>query len=226
MLLAHSFWNFSHAQTSTTVLVAIHLCGLCLSTCVYVCVYTYVCWLLSACMFSVCDWAKRAHSDTHILIHTHTYYAKHPLTSQALRSAAGLQFAQSSLTAGCRRGVWWSGPGLIRLHPPSFSMCLSLTHLSPSVHPSTRLTHRLPSTNTCSHYCCLCLKYPALAGMCVSLSLPQSPPSLSWAPSTGHYLALCMCVLACLCFVSFELKCSLQFDHFIVSISMSYVCIC
>lgn len=152
------------------MLVVIHLCGLCFPTCVRVCVYTYVCWLLPACMFSVCDWARRAHSDTRILIHTHTYCAKHPLTSRALCSAAGPLFAQSSLTAGCRRGVWWSGPGLIRLHPLSF-LCVCRSHTS--VHLSICLTHRLPSTNTCSHYSV-------------------------YAWSTQHWL-VCVCLCLCPC---------------------------
>lgn len=108
---------------------------------------------------------------------THTYtHTKLSLISQALRSAAGLQFAQSSLTAGCKRMgmVVWPWPD--KAAAPFLFYLSVITHLHPSVYPCTHLTHRLPSTNTCSRYHCLCLKTSVLAGLCLCPCPHHLPP--------------------------------------------------
>lgn len=80
--------------------------------------------------------------------------------------------------------VW---PRSDKVAAPSL-FCLSFTLLHQCVPPSTLMTHRLHSTDTCSHSCCLCLKSPVLAGVFVCLCpyphhLPPypEPPAMATA---------------------------------------------
>lgn len=181
MLLAQNLLNPTHTQTFASVgggpsvwVVA--------PTLWYVCVCTYVCWLLPACLLPLCNWGKQSFPSP-------------------VKPHAGLPFAQSSLTAGCRRGVWWSGSGLIRQQTPSLfylsvahtpaSICLSIHAPDPQAAqhkhllPLPLFMPEVPSTGWC-------VFVPALITSLLIRSPQQWP-----LPSTVH---------VCLCFVSFGLK--------------------
>lgn len=159
-----------------------------------VCVYLHVCLLAPTCQLTPNVWLRKTCS----LWDTRSPSEKHPFTSQAPRSAAGLLFAQSRPTAGCRRGVRWSGPGLIRLHPLPFYVSVTNTPLSicPSIHPLTpqaaQHKHLLPTLF-------FCLENQTLSAVCVCVC-PSHLPLYPEPPSSGHCLELCLCVLCgCVC---------------------------
>lgn len=106
--------NFTQTQTFTSVacgpsvgLVAPNLCS-----CVCVCVHI----LLAA--------TCRPKPQSAAL---HKAYPHQSSPKQVL-----LACHLPSLTAGCRSGVWWSGPDLIRRQPHPFSVCCSHTSISAS----------------------------------------------------------------------------------------------
>lgn len=151
-----------------------------------------VCWLLPTCLLPLCNWGKHALSDRH--------FAQSFLSQVEAHAALLARRSPCSRTAGCSRGAKWSGRGLIRLQPLSLFYLSVITHLHPTVHPSTHLTHRLPSTNTCSHYRRPFLPKVPSAGRLVSLSLHPSPRLLilgsqHWPQPNNALVCMCACVL-------------------------------
>lgn len=97
-----------------------------------ICVCPNVCWLLPTGLYHC---GKHAQSDTHI----------NTLHKASLYQASAMQCCWHAVLPGPvwllgarEREVRWSGPSLIRLHPPDpFSICVFLMHLHLYVKPST-----------------------------------------------------------------------------------------
>lgn len=149
------------------------------------CVYMYVCWLLPAGLLPLCNPGKHAQSDS-------DKHTKHPPITVLL--ACSLLNPVWLLGAGGWCIVVWPQPD--KAAAPVLFYLSVITHLHASVYPCTHLTHRLPSTNTCSPQT-MFMPEDLSAGWFVPLSLPTSPPSSSRAPSTGHCLALAVHEGAC-----------------------------
>lgn len=126
--------------------------------------------------------------------HTHTLHKASPHQSSPTQCCwPAVCPVQSDCWVQERGMVVWPWPDKAAAHLPFLSVCRSHTppSICPSIHPSD------PQAAQHKHLLLLLPFMPEVPStgwcLCVSLSLPSSPPSLSWAPSTGHCLALCMC---------------------------------
>lgn len=160
-------------------------------------------------MFAGCYLPAYSHCVTGVNMLTHNIHTLHK------------PFHQSSPTQCCwpavcpdqsdcwvqERGtvVWtWTDKEAAPCHP--FTICLSFTHLPPSVYPPPCPHYRLPSTNTCSHYLCCCSKSPALADVYVFVCLcpcpyhlpPYPEPPASAIAEPFAFVYMCACVLLAL----------------------------
>lgn len=157
--------------------------------------------------YSQCATGVNMLSLTHT--HTNTLHIAYPHQSSPTQCCwPAVCPVQTDCWVQERCMVVWPWPD--KAAPPSpFSICLSLTHLQPYDNPSTRLTHRLPSTNTWSHYHCLCPESPAVAGVCTRVCVlcpcPHHLPPYPEPPALATASHL-MCVDACLYLASFELE--------------------
>lgn len=148
-----------------------------------------VCWLLPKCLFAHSNWGKHAHSDSH----TRSTHKAFPHQSSP-HTAPGLQFAQTSLTAGCRRMAMVVWPRPDKAAAPFLFYLSVITHLYPSVLPSIQPSD--PRAAQHKHLLPLLVFMPEdlQTGWCVLLSLPHHlplyPDPESWLlPNTGHVCA-------------------------------------
>lgn len=155
------------------------------------CVYMYVCWPLPAGLLPLCDPGKHAQSDS-------DKHTKHPPITVLL--ACSLLNPVWLLGAGGWCIVVWPQPD--KAAAPLLFYLSVITHLHASVYPCTHLTHRLPSTNTCSPPNNVYAWRPECWLVCAFV--PAHIASLL-IPSPQHWplprRSVCMRVHVCLCFV-------------------------
>lgn len=161
------------------------------------CVYMYVCWLLPAGLLPLCNPGKHAQSDS-------DKHTKHPPITVLL--ACSLLNPVWLLGAGGWCIVVWPQPD--KAAAPLLFYLSVITHLHASVYPCTHLTHRLPSTNTCSPpKQCLCLKTWVLAGLCLCPCPHRLPPHPEPPALASASRSLCVRVHVCLVCLVGLLKC-------------------
>lgn len=179
-----AFWiSLMHRQAQQCCWQSI--CVACASQPVCMCVFTRMfagCYLLA---YSQHVWLSQTCSLRHTHTYSQTYTAQSiplPVKPHAVLLACNLP---SSLTAGCRREVRWSGPGLIRLQPP-FLFYVSVAHTPQSICPSIHQSD--PQAAQHKHLLPLLLFMPEVpsTGLCVCLCpcpdhLPPypEPPALA-----------------------------------------------
>lgn len=160
--------------------------NLCPCVCLHVCLLAATC--LPACLLPLCSCSKHAQSEH---THTHTVRKASPHHSSPTRCCWPAVCSVLSDYWVQERGlVVWPWPD--KAAAPLLFFYLSVAHTPQSICPSIHQSD--PQAAQHKHLLLPFMPEVPSTGWWVCLSLPPSLASLSWAPSTGHCLAPCICV--------------------------------